>query len=130
MDPLTERIIGAAIDVHRELGPGLLESAYKACLYFELTSRGMQVEQEVSLPVMYKQRRVECGYRMDLVVDRTVILELKSVSKLDRIHIAQMITYLKISGYHTGLIINFNVNVLKDGIERIVAGNRNSRAHN
>lgn len=106
---LTEMIIGAAIEVHKELGPGLLESTYEAFLVFELVQRGMKVEKQKELPVKYKGVEIECGYRLDVVVEDLVILELKSVEKLERIHEAQVMSYLKLSGKHVGLLINFNV---------------------
>ena len=120
IDALTERIIGAAIAVHKELGPGLLESAYQVCLLYELTQRGLKVEKEKALPVVYRGVYLDCGYRLDLVVEDLVILELKSVEKLERIHEAQMISYLKLSNKHVGLLINFNVLQLVKGLKRIV----------
>jgi GxxExxY protein len=120
LNKLTEAIIGAAIEVHRELGPGLLESTYEVCLVFELLQRGLKVEKQKELPVIYKGVRIECGYRLDVVVDDLVIVELKSVEKLDRIHEAQVMSYLKLSGKHVGLLINFNVLQLVKGLKRIV----------
>ena len=120
---LTEAIIGGAIQVHRELGPGLLESAYEVCLAFELKKRGLRVEEQKPLPVIYDQVRLDCGYRMDLVVEGEVVIEVKSVDALAPIHEAQIITYLKLSGRKVGLLINFNVPLLKDGIRRFVNGN-------
>jgi len=117
---LTETIIGAAIEVHKALGAGLLESAYEECLRHELTIRGHTVRQQVPLPVVYKGLELECGYRMDLVVDETVIIEVKSVDQLHPVHEAQLLTYLRISGKRVGLLINFNVEVLKNGIKRRV----------
>ena len=117
---LTERIIGAAIEVHRELGPGLLESAYEECLCYELSSGGMAFRRQVELPVVYKSIRLNCGYVADMIVEEAVLLELKSVDELHPIHDAQLITYLKITGLKIGLLINFNVPVLKDGIRRRV----------
>ncbi|MEX0938944.1 MAG: GxxExxY protein [Pirellulales bacterium] len=119
-DALTGEIIGAAIDVHREIGPGMLESAYEQCLCHELTLRTLRFQRQVPLPVVYKGVRLECGYRMDIVVESTVLVELKTVEKLQPIHEAQLLTYLKISGLKLGLLINFNVPVLKQGIKRIV----------
>jgi GxxExxY protein len=115
---LTEEIIGAAIEVHRELGPGLLESAYEAALAYELTKRGVAFERQAALPVHYKDVLIEIGYRLDLVVANEVVVELKSVDRVDRIHEAQLMTYLKLSGKKVGLLINFNVTLLKDGITR------------
>jgi GxxExxY protein len=117
---LTEAIIGAAIEVHRELGPGLLESTYEACLLYELKSRGLVVISQAELPVIYKGVNIACGYRIDLVVNDLVIVELKSVDALAPIHEAQLLAYLRLSGKHVGLLINFNVRVLKDGIVRRV----------
>jgi GxxExxY protein len=119
---VTERIIGAAIDVHRELGPGLLESTYEACIVFELEKRGLAFERQLAIPVLYKGARVDCGYRIDLLVENCVIVELKCVEKLHPIHKAQMLSYLKSSGHKVGLILNFNVPVLVKGIERVVHG--------
>jgi len=120
LNEITERIIGAAIAVHRALGPGLLESAYEACLVFELAERGLSVEQQKPLPLVYKGVKVECGYRLDLLVEGAVIVEVKAVDELAPIHDAQLLSYLKISGCRVALLINFNVRVLKDGLRRIV----------
>jgi len=117
---ITDKIISAAIAVHRELGPGLLESAYEACLVYELVQRGLSIEQQKNLPVIYRDVRVDCGYRIDLFVEKQVIVELKAVEKLEPIHKAQLLSYLKLSGCKVGLLINFNVKILKDGIHRIV----------
>lgn len=117
---LTEKIVGAAIEVHRQLGPGLLESTYQACLTRELSLRGLPFEQEVGLPVEYKGIRVDCGYRLDLLVDGKVVIELKAIDEIHPVHEAQPHTYLKLSGRRVGLLINFNVPVLKDGIRRRV----------
>lgn len=117
---LTETIIGAAIEVHRALGPGLLESAYQACLAREFELRGMLFVQEKSLPLEYKGAKVECGYRLDFLVENKVVVELKAVEKVEPVHEAQMITYLRLTGCKVGLLINFNVPVLKAGIKRIV----------
>jgi GxxExxY protein len=117
---LTEQIIGAAMRVHSQLGPGLLESAYEACLEFELRDQGLEVERQKSVPVMYRGVQLDCGYRLDLLVENTVVLELKSVDALAPIHTAQMWSYLKLAGCHVGLLINFNLEHLRDGIRRIV----------
>jgi GxxExxY protein len=117
---ITESIIGAAIEVHRELGPGLLESAYRECLCHELSLRKLQFEYEVPLPIRYKTVSLDCGYRMDVIVENQVILELKTVEKILPIHEAQLLTYLKLYKRQLGLLINFHVPVLKDGIKRIV----------
>lgn len=118
--PLTHAIIGAAIEVHRMLGPGLLESAYEECLCRELNLRELNYERQVPLPVVYKGLKLECGYRLDIVVNRSVILEIKSVEALSPIHEAQLLTYLKLSGIRVGLLLNFNSIVLKDGLKRFV----------
>src|SRR5580692_1054056 len=119
-DPLTEKIIGFAIEVHRQLGPGLLESAYEECLCYELREAGMAFQRQVPLPVIYKAVRLDCGYRIDVVVEDSVILELKTVERLIPIHEAQLLTYLRLSGLRTGLLLNFNSPVLRDGIRRMV----------
>lgn len=118
-DSLTEEIIGAAIDVHRVLGPGLLESAYQECLCVELGLRQLRFVSQQELPVEYKGRHVDLGYRLDLVVENTVVLELKSVERLLPLHEAQLLTYLRLGRFPTGLLLNFNVPVLKDGIRRM-----------
>ena len=120
LDQITEKIIGAAMKVHSALGPGLLESAYQACLIRELEKQGLSVESEVILPLKYEGEVIDAGYRMDLLVEDAVVLELKSVDKILPIHEAQLITYLKLSGRKVGLLINFNVLHLKDGITRRV----------
>ena len=117
---ISEKIIGCAIQVHRELGPGLLESSYEACLYFELLQAGLHVEKQRSLPLVYKDVNLDCGYRIDLVVENKVIIEVKSVEALNDIHFAQVLTYLKLSKCKLGLLMNFNVLLLKGGIKRIV----------
>lgn len=116
---LTERVIGACIEIHRALGPGLLESAYEECLCHELSVAGIKFERQKPLPVRYKKVNLECGYRLDLVVEQKLIVELKAVESLLPIHEAQLLTYLKLSGLTLGLLINFNVPVLKSGIKRI-----------
>jgi GxxExxY protein len=117
---LTEKIIGCAIEVHKKLGPGLLESSYKECLYFELFSNGIKVEKEKALPLVYKEVKLECGYRIDLMVENKIIVEVKSVDALNDIHLAQVLTYLKLSNTEVGLLINFNVVKLKDGLKRVI----------
>ncbi len=122
-DPLnnvTSGIIGAAIDVHRALGPELLESAYEACLAYELIQREMKVEQQKPLPLIYRDVQLDCGYRIDLLVDDAVTLEIKSADSLAPIHQAELLSYLKLSGCEVGLLINFNVKLLKQGIVRMV----------
>ncbi len=117
---LTGQILGAAIEVHKQLGPGLLESTYQACLCHELELRGISFECQKPLPLEYKGIRLECGYRIDLLVADLVIVEIKSVEALAPIHEAQLLTYLKLTGVKVGFLINFNVVVLKDGIRRLV----------
>ncbi len=119
-DPRTAPIIGASIEVHRHLGPGLLESAYEECLCHELHLRGLSFERQVDLPVPYKGLLLGCGYRMDLVVEHEVVLELKAIESILPVHEAQLLTYLKLSGKHVGLLINFNTPLLTRGIKRIV----------
>ena len=119
-DPLSERVIGLAIDFHRALGPGLLESAYEECLCLELKLNGLQYQRQVALPVVYKSIRLDCGYRMDIVVERNLVLELKTVERLLPVHEAQLLTYLKLSGLKTGLLLNFHTDVLRRGIKRMV----------
>jgi GxxExxY protein len=122
LNQLTESVIGAAIEVHRTLGPGLLESAYLQCLCHELKLRGIPLEVERPLPVQYKGVLLECGYKIDILVANLVVIELKTVEKLHPVHEAQLITYLRLGGWTVGLLINFNVSVLKDGIRRRVLG--------
>jgi GxxExxY protein len=117
---ITHEIIGAAMEVHKRLGPGLLESAYEECLIHELHIRNLNVERQKGLPVVYKEVKLDCGYRLDLLVEGRVILELKSVENLAPIHEAIILTYLRLSGHKTGLLINFNVTVLKDGVRRFI----------
>jgi len=120
MKALTETIIGAAIDVHRALGPGLLESVYEACLAHELADRGLSVERQKALPVTYRGLRVGYGYRVDLLVEDKVIVELKAVARLEPIHEAQVLTYLRLSHYHIALLMNFNVRRLTSAVRRFV----------
>ena len=114
------RVIGLAIDVHRELGPGLLESAYEECLCFELAKAQIPHSRQVPLPIVYKDVRLDCGYRIDIVVANQLIIEVKSVERLLAVHQAQMLTYLRLGGYKVGLLINFNTVQLKDGMRRFV----------
>lgn len=118
-DALSDAVIGAAIEVHRALGPGLLESAYETCLCYELGQRKIPFQRQLELPVTYKGIPLDCGYRMDIVVDSQLILELKAAEQLLPVHEAQLLTYLKLTGLHTGLLLNFNVPILKSGIRRI-----------
>ena len=119
---VTEQIIGAAIEVHRTLEPGLLESAYEECLAYELTQRGIDFERQKPIPVVYKAVHLDCGFRLDLVVENLVIVELKAVSQLEPIHEAQLLTYLKLAGLKLGLLLNFNVPQLRKGIKRLALG--------
>src|SRR5712664_2892616 len=115
---ITQRIIGAAIEVHRQLGPGLLESAYEECLCHELQIRKLNFERPKPIPLVYKDAKLDCGYRLDLLVEGRIVVELKSVDGLGRIHEAIVLTYLKLSGHHLGLLINFKVTLLKHAIKR------------
>lgn len=117
---LTSRIIGCAIEVHKALGPGLLESAYEECLSYELRNAGLRIEQQKALPIVYKDIKLDCGYRIDILVENTVILELKSVDEFNPVHEAQILTYLKFSEKKIGLLINFNVTLLKNGLKKYV----------
>ena len=119
-DPLTGKVIECAIEVHRTVGPGLLESAYEECLCYELKAAGLAIERQVPLSLKYKDVHLECGYRLDVVVDRCLILEIKTVEHLIPIHEAQLLTYLKLSGMKTGLLLNFNSALMRDGIKRMV----------
>src|SRR5213076_889925 len=120
IDPLTQRVIGAAIELHRNLGPGLLESLYEACLAFELRAAGLKVETQKPLPVRYRGMVFDASYRLDLLIEDRLIVEVKSVEQIARVHKAQLLSYLKLSACDTGLLLNFNVPVLREGIERIV----------
>jgi GxxExxY protein len=120
LDNVTDKIISAAIKVHRALGPGLLESAYEACLAFELSDSCLTVERQKALPVIYRDVKLDAGYRLDILVEHSVIVEVKAVEQMAPIHQAQLLSYLKLSGCKVGLLINFNVKVLKQGIQRVV----------
>ncbi|MCR4316341.1 MAG: GxxExxY protein [Planctomycetes bacterium] len=120
LNNLTERIIGAAIEVHKILGPGLLESAYEHCLCHELELRGIEFERQVKLPIVYKGLQLDDSYRVDILVEKVVVIECKSVDKIEKVHKSQISTYLKIGNWKVGLLINFNVEWLKDGIVRRV----------
>ena len=117
---VTDNIIGAAIEVHRKLGPGLLESAYQRCLFYELNINGLRVRKEVPMPIVYKEVHLDHGYRLDVLVEEMVVVEIKTVECFTDVHIAQMLTYLKLGHYKLGLLINFNVTLLKNGIKRII----------
>ena len=120
LNKITETIIGVAIDIHKALGPGLLESAYEACMVYDLIQSGLKLEQQKPLPVIYREVKLECGYRLDLMIENEVIVEIKSVEKLLPIHKAQLMSYLKLSDCKVGLLINFNIELLKDGTQRVV----------
>ena len=120
INKITEKIIGAAIEVHRSLGPGLLESAYEQCLEYELLHRGMRVGRQLPVPVIYKELKLEYGYRLDLLVENSVIIEIKSVDVLNPVHEAQILTYLKFAEKEIGLLINFNIKLLKHGLKRYI----------
>lgn len=117
---ITSKIIGAAIEVHKQLGPGLLESAYEACLFHELKTQGIQVVQQKLLPITFKGLTLEAGYRIDLMVENRVVVEIKAVEEIAGIHFAQTLTYLRLGGYRVGLLINFNVPKLVEGLTRVV----------
>lgn len=122
IDQVTEAVIGSAIRVHRALGPGLLESAYEACLCHELARCGLHFERQKALPVVYDGIRVDCGYRLDVFVERMIVVEIKAVERLEPIHTAQLLTYLKLTECNLGLLLNFNVQLLKHGIRRVASG--------
>jgi GxxExxY protein len=119
-DRLSNIVIGLAINVHKNLGPGLLESAYEECLFYELTKNGLFIEKQKPMPLIYEEVKLDCGYRIDLMVERKLILEIKSVEALNDVHLAQILTYLKLAECKLGLLINFNVKYLKDGIKRVI----------
>ncbi|HRN42515.1 MAG TPA: GxxExxY protein [Vicingus sp.] len=119
---LSNKIIGLAIEVHNALGPGLLESAYKECLYYKIGQSGLFVEKEKPMPLVFEEVKLECGYRIDLLVNNKLVIEIKSVEALNDIHLAQTLTYLKLGSYKLGLLINFNVVRVKDGIRRVING--------
>lgn len=118
LNQITEKIIGSAIEVHRALGPGLLESAYEECLAFELKNSGLRIERQVPVPLVYKEVKLDCGYRIDILVENSVIIELKTVDAFSPVHEAQILTYMKLANKGLGLLINFNVTLLKNGIKR------------
>lgn len=120
INKLSSKIIGAAIEVHKTLGPGLLESAYEECLCHELNRNNLSFERQKALPIVYKGKRLDCGYKLDIVVENTIVLELKSCKQIEPIHKAQLLTYLKLSDLTLGLLLNFRVSVMRDGIVRIV----------
>jgi GxxExxY protein len=117
---LSNKIIGSAIEVHQSLGPGLLESAYKECLYYKILKAGYFAEKEKPMPLVFEEVKLNCGYRIDILVEEKVVIEIKSVEELNEVHLAQTLTYMKLGGYKLGLLINFNVTLLKDGLRRVV----------
>lgn len=117
---IANKVIGIAIDVHRSLGPGLLESAYKECLFYKLRKENLKVEKEKSMPLVFEEVKLECGYRIDLLIENRLVIEIKSVEALNDVHLAQTLTYLKLGNYKLGLLINFNSFPLKNGIRRVV----------
>ena len=119
---LSHIIIGLAIDIHSSLGPGLLESAYQECLFYKLNKEGFKVEKEKTMPLIFEGLKLDCGYRIDLLVENKLVIEIKSVTELNDVHLAQTLTYLKLGDYKLGLLINFNVTLLKFGIKRVVNG--------
>lgn len=120
---ISKLVIGIAIDVHKQLGPGLLESAYKECLFYKINQSGLLVEKEKAVPLVFEEVKLDCGYRIDLLIENKLVIELKSVEALNDIHLAQTLTYLKLGNFKLGLLINFNVVLLKDGVKRIINGN-------
>ncbi|MCH6201830.1 GxxExxY protein [Aquiflexum sp. LQ15W] len=122
---ISNQIIGCAIEVHKALGPGLLESAYKECLFYKIHQNGLFVEKEKPMPLVFEDIKLECGYRIDLLVENKVVIELKSVESLTDVHLAQTLTYMKLGKFKLGLLINFNVAMLKLGIKRLINGNLN-----
>ncbi len=120
IEEIAHQVIGLAIEVHRELGPGLLESTYQACLLHEVLNFGYCVEKEKSIPVRYKGIDIDCGYRIDLLIENQLLVELKAVDVLNNIHLAQVLTYLKLGNFNLGLLINFNEQLLKNGIKRVI----------
>lgn len=120
---LATKIIGFAIDVHKILGPGLLESAYKECLYHKIINSSLFVEKEKAMPLVFEDVKLECGYRIDLLVENKLVIEIKSVEAINDVHLAQTLTYMKLGDYKLGLLINFNVTRLKEGIRRVINGN-------
>jgi len=119
-DDISRKIIGCAIEVHKQLGPGLLESAYQECLYYELVLAGLNVRKEKPMPVVYKEVKLDHGYRIDLLVEEKVVIEIKTVEALNDVHTAQVLTYLKLGNYKLGLLLNFHTSILKNGIKRLI----------
>ena len=117
---IANKVIGIAIEIHKALGPGLLESAYEECLFYELRQSGLNVQKQKPLPLVYREVKLDAGYRVDLLVENSVIIEIKSVDELNNVHLAQLLTYMKLSGCKLGLLVNFNVRHLKEGIKRVI----------
>ncbi|RKS00693.1 GxxExxY protein [Flavobacterium sp. 102] len=123
INELTYKVIGLAIEVHKELGPGLLESAYQECLFYELKNAGLQVEKEKSLPIVYKEVKLDHGYRIDLLIENSLVIEIKTVENFTDVHFAQVLTYLKLGNYPIGLLMNFDSKILKNNIKRFINNN-------
>jgi GxxExxY protein len=119
---IANRIVGLALEVHKALGPGLLESAYKECLAYKIRQAGLVMEKEKPMPLVFEEVNLECGYRIDILVEQKVVIEIKSVEALNDVHLAQTLTYMKLGNYKLGLLINFNVSLLKNGIKRVING--------
>ena len=119
---ISKKVIGIAIEVHKALGPGLLESAYKECLFYKIKLIGLSVERELPMPLIFEKVKLDCGYRLDLLVESKVVIEIKSVDALNDIHLAQMLTYMRLGKYKLGLLLNFNVVLMKDGLKRLING--------
>ena len=120
LEAITYKVIGLAIEVHRQLGPRLLESAYQQCLYYEIKNSGLKVEKEITLPIIYKDLKIDHGYRMDLLVENKLVLELKTVEGFTAVHFAQILTYLKLGNYPLGLLLNYNSTILRNNIKRFI----------
>lgn len=125
LESLSYKIIGLAIEVHRQLGPGLLESAYQQCLYYEIKKAGLKVEKEITLPIIYKDITLDHGYRIDLLIEDKLVIELKTVESFTSVHFAQILTYLKLGNYPLGLLINYNSKILRNNIKRFINSNSN-----
>jgi GxxExxY protein len=119
---IANKVIGLAIEVHSALGPGLLESAYQECLFYKIGTSGLRIEKEKPMPLVFEEVKLECGYRIDLLVENKLVIEVKSVEALNDVHLAQTLTYMKLGNYKLGLLINFNVALLKHGIKRVISG--------
>ena len=119
---ISKKVIGIAIEVHKALGPGLLESAYKECLFYKIKLIGLSVERELPMPLIFEKVKLDCGYRLDLLVESKVVIEIKSVDALNDIHLAQTLTYMRLGKYKLGLLLNFNVVLMKDGLKRLING--------